>query len=279
MHRTDADGNVNGMFSDGNAEQGALATVIDAKWLNGVQEEIAYFIESCGLELDDEDQHQLKSALLAMFAAGVTFGSVTVTGAGSEFSSLTAKKLTLNGVSIEQTVQSNVSVIQISHTLECLARLVVQGNAYLHGALSVDGALDANGGVSGNLTGNVTGNVTGTHFGNVHSDEILPMTNGGNVGITRPNVIGKATFQNETVHPKILLSSSGYSSVLLDNATYTAMSEGSVVYAINGYDGLAGIQVSSTKYIVVKPGTGVALIKASSGTWYPLSPDADLGSI
>lgn len=70
MHRTDADGNVNGMFSDGNAEQGSLATVIDAKWLNGIQEEICNLLENNGVTLDSDNDEQL-SSLFGQVLSGV----------------------------------------------------------------------------------------------------------------------------------------------------------------------------------------------------------------
>ena len=52
MLRTNGEDHVNHMFSDGVPEQGKQATVIDAEWLNAVQEEIAQFIELAGLTLD-----------------------------------------------------------------------------------------------------------------------------------------------------------------------------------------------------------------------------------
>lgn len=61
MHRIDADGNVNGKFSDGNPEQGSLATVIDAKWLNDIQEEICNLLEDNGVNLDSDNDEQLKT--------------------------------------------------------------------------------------------------------------------------------------------------------------------------------------------------------------------------
>lgn len=68
MQRTDALDNVNGMFSDGNPEQGKQATVIDAKWLNNVQEEICNLLEDNGVTLDDDNDEQLSQLFSNLFA-------------------------------------------------------------------------------------------------------------------------------------------------------------------------------------------------------------------
>lgn len=81
MHRIDADGNVNGMFSDGNAEQGALATVIDAKWLNGIQEELMHLLESAGIDPDDDDDTQVEAAIKALLS-GTSTVTYSVVAAG-----------------------------------------------------------------------------------------------------------------------------------------------------------------------------------------------------
>lgn len=268
-------------------------TQFSAAWCNAVQEEIAGFIESAGLELDDDGNNQLFAAFSAMLAAGFSVsGDINFIGQGGgvkvghdgvsvywgEGSSahsiaINGQGINVDGVKIEKKMESGVPVIEIDKTLSLLENLIVSRTA------TFNGSINALGGVSGSVTGNVTGNSTGVHYGNVHSDNILPMTNGGNVGITRPNVNGKATFNNECVYPKILLTSGTYSSELLDNIVYTTMSEGSIVYALNGYNGNAGIKVSSTNIVIVKPGTGVALMKSSSGKWYPLSPDVTLTNI
>jgi hypothetical protein len=69
MKRTTASGNVNNRFLDGDPSQSIMGTVVDASWLNSVQEELANAIEGMGGVLDPANEHQLKDALLAMFAA------------------------------------------------------------------------------------------------------------------------------------------------------------------------------------------------------------------
>jgi hypothetical protein len=48
MHRTDAARNVANLFVDKNPSAGTRGTVVDAAWLNAVQEEICNFIEDLG---------------------------------------------------------------------------------------------------------------------------------------------------------------------------------------------------------------------------------------
>lgn len=69
MERTTASGNVSNRFVDGDPSLGIMGTVVDADWLNSVQEELANAIEGMGGVLDPLNEHQLKDALLAKFAA------------------------------------------------------------------------------------------------------------------------------------------------------------------------------------------------------------------
>lgn len=94
MHRTDAEDNVDGRFTDGSAEQGRLATVIGAKWLNSVQEEIANLLEENGVILDPENESQL-AEMFAPFLAG-KFEEITL----SETSGGYSKKVKLDNESV-----------------------------------------------------------------------------------------------------------------------------------------------------------------------------------
>lgn len=70
MKRIDADGSVGGLFTDGNPGMGVPATVVDAEWLNDVQQEICTVIEGTGATLDGTIYTQLQTAILAMITAG-----------------------------------------------------------------------------------------------------------------------------------------------------------------------------------------------------------------
>lgn len=55
-----------GYFTNGNPTQGLPATIVEADWMNAVQEEISYVIESSGLTLSKTDRTQLYQALLRL---------------------------------------------------------------------------------------------------------------------------------------------------------------------------------------------------------------------
>lgn len=63
MKRTDAFGNDNNRFTNGNPATSTPATIVDDTWLNNVQEELCNFIESRGITLDGGDEFQLTQAL------------------------------------------------------------------------------------------------------------------------------------------------------------------------------------------------------------------------
>jgi len=87
---TAAGPNPNGFFTDGDAANAIPATVVNAEWLNMIQEEISGTITSSGLTLDKSDRTQLRQAITAMisgaskavviksatFAVGVADGEV-----------------------------------------------------------------------------------------------------------------------------------------------------------------------------------------------------------
>lgn len=56
-------GGTPGYFSDGNASTGDMATVIDAAWCNGVQEELMAFLAAAGIEPSAEDLGQVLAAV------------------------------------------------------------------------------------------------------------------------------------------------------------------------------------------------------------------------
>lgn len=74
MHRTDGSGHVNNTFTEGNPAIGQQATQVTAAWLNDVQENIAFAIESAGIALVKGDGEQLYNALVAMIAGVVGTG-------------------------------------------------------------------------------------------------------------------------------------------------------------------------------------------------------------
>lgn len=81
MKRTDSDGStVDNKFTNGDPLTGVPATVVDADWLNSLQEEIALFIESQGITLDQTgvDLTQLQDALNSLVEAGSSIADFSI---------------------------------------------------------------------------------------------------------------------------------------------------------------------------------------------------------
>lgn len=66
MYRTDAADNVGNLFDDGDPGSGREGTVVDADWLNAVQEELCGVVEGMGLTLSAADRGQLLAAILRL---------------------------------------------------------------------------------------------------------------------------------------------------------------------------------------------------------------------
>lgn len=60
MYKIDSVGSVNGHFSDGDYEVGVKGTVVPAKWLNSVQNEMCNLVEFLGLTLSEDDDQILQ---------------------------------------------------------------------------------------------------------------------------------------------------------------------------------------------------------------------------
>jgi hypothetical protein len=79
MKRTNADGNASNLFTDGNPGTGVPATVVDASWLNAVQEEIAKVIEGAGLALDGlSTGAQLVAAIQLLVQNGALWANLAI---------------------------------------------------------------------------------------------------------------------------------------------------------------------------------------------------------
>ena len=63
MHKIDTNTAADGSFVDKNASLGVEGTVVDADWLNSVQDEICNVIEEAGETLDKQDNSQMASAI------------------------------------------------------------------------------------------------------------------------------------------------------------------------------------------------------------------------
>lgn len=82
MHRIDASGaTAANKFTDGNPSTGTPATVVDAAFLNAVQEAIAYMVEAAGLVLTKGDDSQLFKAIVVKGIQSNVFNASAAGGA------------------------------------------------------------------------------------------------------------------------------------------------------------------------------------------------------
>lgn len=299
MIRTNGEDHVNHMFSDGVPEQGKQATVIDAEWLNAVQEEIAQFIELAGITLDGSNPHQLRDALLAIFMAGIevggaginisgTGGATTVTNGGIRFQgsgldvSLTAQGLTINGVNVKEITVQGVATLNIDETLELAKNLIVnglttlKGNARVNGDLVVDGNLYLENDLHSNVQGNVTGNTNGVHYGNVRTNQLMALSNGGAIAVDSEMMYSKqAHFSKGFVCARIQLVPSTLNTDLVTLSEYTNMPDGSVVKAVNKNSATSRIAISANLQVYVNQFTGLELMK-DGVVWIPMNPNVEV---
>lgn len=88
MHRIDAAGFAAGnLFTDGNPSTGTSATVVDAAWLNDLQENIAQLVEASGIVLSKGDYTQLLKAIVTKGLQGCYFNIGTAAGTADAITS------------------------------------------------------------------------------------------------------------------------------------------------------------------------------------------------
>lgn len=63
MHKTKGDGNLNGQFRDTSSQTGQQGTVVDADWLNTVQNELVNLLDDNDVPLNDTDNSQIATLL------------------------------------------------------------------------------------------------------------------------------------------------------------------------------------------------------------------------
>lgn len=117
MHRTDAEGNVAGLFSPGDPFIPLPATLLTYEWCNAVQEELVNVIQTQGgVTLNKADNGQLWAALVARFGrlgeANTWSGNQSFGGAVAVTGSTTlAGPLTANGTA---TVNNTLAVTELA---------------------------------------------------------------------------------------------------------------------------------------------------------------------
>lgn len=300
---------VDGRFKNGvrGVQRG---TRFNAEWCNAVQEEIATFIETAGITLDASNNSQLYAALLAILAAGIVAGNIDVAsgktveinGVGAHCSvgaggitisysnaggvtqtvSLTYDGLNIAGIILSMSSRGGAAVLDISETVELAKNLIVNGSATFRNNVSIaEGKKlvgDTEGLHTGQVNGPLYGNSNGTHYGNVRTDNVYALTSGGVIGVNAKTAFSEQpSFQKGIASAFLSVTTSGYSSALMDDALYTSMPDGATVNCLNVSGAFSGIAVSSSEYMVMRPGTGVTVVK-HNGRWYPMCPDVEFGS-
>ena len=112
MHRIDEATAVNGLFTDGDPQLGTPGTVVDADWLNAVQEEIANVIEAAGEELVKADNTQLSTVIAGLISAAITANKVysgRINGYGGDSDLPAGWAVTINGTG-DYTVTHNLGI-------------------------------------------------------------------------------------------------------------------------------------------------------------------------
>lgn len=291
---------IDGIFKNGvpGVQRG---TKFNAEWCNAVQEEIAQFIELAGITLDGSNPHQLRDALLAIFMAGIevggtginisgTGGATTVTNGGIRFQgsgldvSLTAQGLSINGVNVKEITVQGVATLNIDETLELVKNLIVngsttlKGNARVNGDLIVDGNLSLENDLHSNVHGNVTGNTNGVHYGNVRTNQLMALSNGGAIAVDSEMMYSKqAHFSKGFVCARIQLVPSTLNTDLVTLSEYTDMLDGSVVKAVNKNSATSRIAISANLQVYVNQFTGLELMK-DGVVWIPMNPNVEVVS-
>lgn len=92
MHKIDTPSAVAGNFVDKDSSLGIEGTVVDASWLNSVQDEICNMIEGAGATLNKESVVQLRDAV-ASFIHGKTLKTVVHASSIKESISATVKRV------------------------------------------------------------------------------------------------------------------------------------------------------------------------------------------
>lgn len=93
MHRTDAAGATGDhLFTNGDPASGTPCTLVDADWLNALQESVCQVIEGAEITLVKGDNTQLLDAIMAIIASALstTWPGVPVAASGGTVDAITA---------------------------------------------------------------------------------------------------------------------------------------------------------------------------------------------
>jgi hypothetical protein len=78
MKRTDADGNLSGLYTDGDPVGGVPATVVNASALNNIQEELVSIVLAAGLGLNGAVYTQVLTAIKQLIQDGALWSNLSI---------------------------------------------------------------------------------------------------------------------------------------------------------------------------------------------------------
>jgi hypothetical protein len=188
MHRINSIGNVNNLFVDYDAINNPQGTVIDASFMNDLQEEVCNFIESRGITLVQGQQDQLELAIQDILdkkdflkaadgsntSPSITFASDTNTGIGHssadtlDFVTGGVSRARISSVGLQSSVVPDLSGSNTNLFPEYKCRAWVNFN----GSLSSPITPRKNGNIS-SITKTSTGNYTITFLNNMPDSDYI----------------------------------------------------------------------------------------------------------
>lgn len=232
MHRIDAAGFAPGnLFTDGNPSTGIPSTVVDAAWLNDLQENIVGMIAAGGIALSKGDSTQLLTALRSagIFQTQPQFDNST-------------KAATTAFVKLAGLLFNTQNIITTSTALtavHCGSRLTVNANCTVtlpaantipNGSVITIGSVTTSVTVApaaGNSIEATTGNIT-LAFG----DQVILMSDGGAVWL---KIVDTSLTADKAKSPS-LLGSNGYKQ----------FRDGTIIQWVNGAAGQVGATVANS---------------------------------
>jgi hypothetical protein len=251
MHRIDAAGFAAGnLFTDGNPSTGTPATVVDAAWLNDVQENIVGLIAAAGIALSKGDYTQLLTALRSagIFQTQPQFDNSTK-AATTSFVKLAGLLFNTQNVVTTSTILSAAhSGSRITVNASCTVTLPA-ASAVSTGSVITIGSVASTVIVSpsaGNTIEATTGNIT-LAFG----DQVILMSDGGAVWL---KVVDTSLTADKAKNPSFLASNG-----------YKQFRDGTILQWVNGSAGQLGASVANS-FPIAFPTACIGAIGIHSGT-------------
>lgn len=292
MHRIDAAGFAAGnFFTDGNPSTGTPATVVDAAWLNDLQENISQVIESSGIALLKGDFTQLKSAIQQMIINGgavktpvrVATTANLASLAGGASNALDGVSLTANDrILVKDQATASQNGIYVVTTLgtgangtwsragdadaasELVAGLLVVVSEGVSQAdtlweLATDGAIT----LGSTLLAFARKDSGQGNFSGLNSTNVSAILSQSDMG--RLYVFYGSTASQTLTLPAVATVMQGKTAVIVNQASVAVTVKGNALESISGNTAGAGQTLSNT--ITLSPGDSIILCSNGNNQW------------